>query len=407
MKKFLFLSSLLALLAIVFLALPASRVDAQTAGQGKIAGQIINGTKDAKPNSGANLEITLYTVPQGATSMITTTTKTDTSGKFVFSNLDTISTTRYFLTTTYNDVDYFSDVLAFTSPNSTTLPADITIYEPTTDPSVIQVTQTHLVISPDAPWLAVQQIIAVQNNSDRVYIGKPLSGPHRATLMLTTLPKAINIQFDDPSVGQTVIQGDGVMTYTLPLGPGQDQIVYQYDVPFTPPTYDLALTLPYDTAKAGIFVMGSDVKVESQQLQAAPNPMSGVQGAPQFVSMSGEKLAAGTVIKAKLSNLPSTPSSSSGANTNPASATPADNSQTIGLVVLGAAAIAAVALLAIPIVRRRQAAQMARAEMQSERMDLLQEIADLDDEFEAGKITEAEYKEQRAALKAKLLELEQ
>ena len=41
------------------------------------------------------------------------------------------------------------------------------------------------------------------------------------------------------------------------------------------------------------------------------------------------------------------------------------------------------------------------------RMDLLQEMADLDDDFEAKKISEEEYKEERARLKAELLELSQ
>ncbi len=46
------------------------------------------------------------------------------------------------------------------------------------------------------------------------------------------------------------------------------------------------------------------------------------------------------------------------------------------------------------------------AQAPNERMELLQDIADLDDDFEAGKITQEEYKKERAELKAKLLELD-
>jgi hypothetical protein len=38
-------------------------------------------------------------------------------------------------------------------------------------------------------------------------------------------------------------------------------------------------------------------------------------------------------------------------------------------------------------------------------MELLQEIADLDDDYEAGKVTEPTYKEERARLKSKLSDL--
>jgi len=42
----------------------------------------------------------------------------------------------------------------------------------------------------------------------------------------------------------------------------------------------------------------------------------------------------------------------------------------------------------------------------SRREQLLQSIADLDDDHEAGQVTDATYKEERARLKAKLADLE-
>lgn len=405
MKKVLFGLGVIALIALAWMAFPTPRAWAQATGQGKVEGQIVNGTKDAKPTTTANLDITLLTLQQGASGMITTTGKTDTNGKFAFTNLQTISTTGYAVTTNYGGVDYFSDLLIFTSPNSTTLPAEITIFESTTDPTVVKVTQTHLIVDVQAPWLSIQQIVAFENSSDRVYIGKQLAGPHRATLTLPLLPKAINVEFDDPNVGQTVLEGDGVMTYTLPIGPGKDQVVYQYAVPFTPPTYDLNILLPYDTARVGIFMIDVGATIQSTQLLPTAAPMNSVQGAPKFIAVAGEKFAAGTTIQAKFNNLPAT-TPQSGSGTAPAVAI-TDNTQMIGLAVLGFAIVAAVILLALPMLRRRQAAHVVAEELKNERMELLQDIADLDDDFEAGKITEDEYTQERAALKAKLLELGQ
>ena len=75
----------------------------------------------------------------------------------------------------------------------------------------------------------------------------------------------------------------------------------------------------------------------------------------------------------------------------------------IGLGVLGLAAVAAILLIAYPLIRRR--ANRVAAASTNRRMELLQDIADLDDDFEDGKVTEATYKEERARLKAKLAEL--
>lgn len=405
MKKVLLGLGIIALLAVALMALPAPHALAQAAGQGKIQGRIVNNTKDASPTSTANLTVTLLTLQQGVSGMITTTGKTDATGMYEFSNLQMITTTGYAVTTSYGGVDYFSDLLQFTSPNSTTLPADISVYEPTNDPSVVKVTQTHLIVDVQTPWLSIQQIVAFENNTDRIYLGKQLSGPHRASLALPILSKAINIEFDDPSIGQTVLEGEGMITYTLPIGPGKDQVVFQYAVPFTPPTYDFNLPLPYDAARVGIFMIDVGATIQSAQLSAAATPMSGVQGAPKFIAVAGENFKAGTTIQAKFNNLPAT-SPQTGSGTAPAVPV-TDNTQMIGLAVLGFAIVAAVILLALPMLRRRQAAQIVAEEMKNERLELLQDIADLDDEFEAGKITEEEYKQERAALKAKLLELGQ
>ena len=399
--------AIFALVALALLTLPLPRAHAQTGGQGKIEGQIVNGTKDAKPASSANLTVTLMSAVQGATSLITQTMMSDANGKFAFANLDTITTTRYLVTARYGDVEYYSDVLAFTSPNSMTLPADITIYDSTEDPAVVQVSEMHLVVDVQSPWLAVQQIVVVQNMSDRIFIGK-LVGPHRISLSMPILAKAINIQFDDQTVDQTTMRGEGVLTYTLPIGPGKDQIFFQYDVPFAPPTYEFNLPLPNDVARFGLYVADIGETVQSQQLSPAPSPMGNVPNAPKLIAVAGDKFVAGTTIKATIDKLPA---AAAQPGQTPSAALPTAlpvSPQTIGLVILGAAIVAAIALLVFPLLRRRAAGAADEAEDEDDaRQDLMQEIADLDDAFEAGKISEAEYKEKRAARKAELAEMDE
>ena len=398
-----------AFVAFALLALPLPRALGQTGGQGKIEGQIVNGTKDAQPASTASLTVTLMYAAQGATSLVTQTAATNASGKFVFANLDTISTTRYLVTARYADVEYYSDLLAFTEPNSTTLPAAITVYDSTEDPAAVQVLETHLVMDVQPPWFVIQQIVVVENLEDRIYVGKAI-GPHRMSLSLPILAKAINIQFDDQTVDQTTLRGDGVLTYTLPIAPGKDQVLFQYAVPYTAPTYEFNLPLPYTIARLGVYLKDVGATVQSQQLSPAPSPMGTVPNAPKLIAVAGDKFAAGTVIKATIDKLPAAPAPTgqTAPRNEPAPSSLPVSPQTIGLVVLGAAGAAAIALLVYPILRRRRQGPEEEEETEEDpRQDLLQEIAELDDAFEAGDISESEYKDQRAALKAKLAEMEE
>jgi hypothetical protein len=197
------------------------------------------------------------------------------------------------------------------------------------------------------------------------------------------------------------------LTYTLPIGPGKDQILFQYDVPFSPPTYEFNLLQPNDVARFGLYVADIGETVQSQQLSPVPSPMGNVPNAPKLIAIAGEKFAAGTTIKATLDKLPA---AAAQPGQTPSAALPTAlpvSPQTIGLVILGAAIVAAIALLVYPILRRRVAGAEDEEDEEDPREDLLQEIADLDDAFEAGKISEAEYKEKRAALKAELVEMDE
>ncbi len=397
------------------MALPAPRVHAQTptvtGGQGKIDGQIVDGTKDAKLVTTPNITVTLHMAPAGAQTTISQTVQADTGGRFSFSNLDTITTTRYLVIATYQNVDYYSEILSF-AQGQTTLPVTTTVYETTTDPSVIAIPQSHFVFDVQTGLFNVFQIIAVQNNSDRTYIGStPIGGPHRATLTLPFMAGAQNIEFDNPAANDSTLRGSDAMTYTLPFTPGSDQIVYNYTLPFTPPTYNFSVKMPFDSTKVQILLSDVGGTVSSPALSTpAPFP---TQMGQNYLLSSADNVKAGTVITATFANLPATvgqqtPAMGTAPSASAPVATPANNNvQLVGGVVLGIAAVAALALLLYPIVLKRNAHPVRRAAAPEDgrRMELLQDMADLDDDFEANKISETDYKEQRARLKAELLTL--
>ena len=391
----------LALLALALLALPTPRANAQSGGQGRVDGVIVNGTKNGALTNPSSITVTLYVADMASQSTITQTTQPDASGHFAFSNIQILTTTRMLATANYGGIDYASDILQFTGI-TTTVPVTLTVYDTTTDPSNVKVAQMHFVFDVQTGLLNILQIIQVQNTGDRSYIGHPGVGPHRVTLQLPFLAGATNIQFDTQDADATTIRGTDSMSYTLPFQPGNDQIVYNYSVPFTPPTYLFDLKLPWDIDNFQILLAEVGGTITSTQL-SAPTDFP-TQSGQNFLLSAGGPFTQGTDVKAQLVNLPATVAAPTSTAPSANTTAPVDNnSQTIGIAVLGLAAVAAILLIAYPLLRRR--ANRAVAVATNRRMDLLQQIADLDDDFEDGKVSETTYKEERARLKAKLQEL--
>jgi hypothetical protein len=390
-----------ALLALALLALPTPRANAQAGGQGKVEGVIVNGTKGSQLTDPSSITVTLYIADMASQSTITQTAQPDASGHFAFSNIQILTTTRMLATANYAGIDYASDILQF-SGITTTVPVTLTVYDTTTDPSAVKVAQMHFVIDVQTGLLNVLQIVQVQNTGDRSYIGGTSVGPHRVTLQLPFLAGATNIQFDTQDADATTLRGNTVMSYTLPFQPGNDQIVFNYAVPFTPPTYPFDLKLPWDIDNFQILLAEVGGTITSTQLSAPTNFPT--QSGQNFLLSAGGPFTKGTEVKAQLVNLPATVAAPTAPTSSTSAPTAVDNnSQTIGIAVLGLAAVAAILLIAYPLIRRR--ANRVAVAATNRRMDLLQQIADLDDDFEAGKVSEATYKEERARLKAKLQEL--
>ena len=391
----------LAFLALALLALPTPRANAQSGGQGRVDGVIVNGTKSGTLTNPSSITVTLYVADMASQSTITQTVQPDANGHFAFSNIQILTTTRMLATANYGGIDYASDILQF-SGVTTTVPVTLTVYDTTTDPSTVKVAQMHFVIDVETGMLNVLQIVQVQNTGDRSFIGGTGVGPHRVTLQLPFLAGATNIQFDSQDADMTTIRGTDSMSYTLPFQPGNDQIVFNYSIPFTPPSYPFDLKLPFDVDKFQILLSDVGGTITSTQLSAPTNFPT--QSGQTFLLSAGGPFTQGAEVKAQLVNLPATVAAPT--TTAPSTSTPTavDNtSQTIGIAVLGLAAVAAILLIAYPLIRRR--ANRAAVAATNRRMDLLQSIADLDDDFEAGKVSESTYKEERARLKAKLQEL--
>ncbi|HEX7588575.1 MAG TPA: hypothetical protein VF478_09695, partial [Anaerolineae bacterium] len=177
MKQALILLLTMTLLALALLAWPAQRASAQTGGIGKVDGQIINGTHDATAPNTSGLTVTLYVADMGTQTTISQTAQADPKGHFAFSNISVLTTTRMLAVTTYDSIDYVSDILAFDGI-ANTVPVSLTIYETTDNAAALQVAQMHtIILGMQDSTLVLQQIVQLQNTGDRTYIGSTSIGP--------------------------------------------------------------------------------------------------------------------------------------------------------------------------------------------------------------------------------------
>jgi hypothetical protein len=172
--------------------------------------------------------------------------------------------------------------------------------------------------------------------------------------------------------------GDGFV-YGMAVFPGKLNAVYSYEVPYKASEFNYTEKFEYQTPQYN-FMVQSDVTATSDQLTTQP-PVN-VQGKP-YNLLAGGEFSKGNGVAIKLAGL-----------------TPAGNQNAliyvaIGVVVLGGGAGGLYTL------RRRKLQPVsppvggATSSRQS-RQSLLAEIARLDDDFEAGKISAHWYRTLRA-----------
>ena len=179
---------------------------------------------------------------------------------------------------------------------------------------------------------------------------------------------------------------------------------WQYDAP----QFTFVVTDYYTVTGMNVLVSDPEVEVSSSVLQ--PEGFRNMQG-QDWVSMAGENLAPGEEVSITMDNLPlearAAPAPAANATT---STTPATSTNSVQLILLGLALFGIGVLVGYylphnPKVQEQTSGQISKAEAiadDSDEDDLIIALADLDDAFDNGEMTEEEYQQQRAQLKRKI-----
>ncbi|RJQ37366.1 MAG: hypothetical protein C4555_06530 [Dehalococcoidia bacterium] len=368
-------------LLILFLLSPGQPVMAAD-GQGKITGNLVNGTAAGSGVAGQELTLKIFSGDNQTGSI---TGVSDNNGAFEFDELDTDPALRYQVVLTYQQAEYFSPFLVFAS--EPLISTQVDVYDATTDPSVVSIAASHMVIYPESGLLFVREVIAFDNISDRTFIGtEPVTpGGKRETLRFSLPGGAVHFQAESGLVDSALLLTPSGVSDTMALLPGGKDVTYSYFVVSDTDTYDFEHQLNYPASGFNLLVQGQGASVTTSDLTRQTTvDMNG----NAFQYFSGQGLETGKVISFSIAVQPGTAGGGEQA--------------VLWLVVVLLVAAGGVAGYLVLRKRLSRAKASGHGETAEAR---LRELAQLDDDFEDGKISEEDYHRLRSEKKRQIAEL--
>ena len=318
-----------------------------------LTGRVINQTLN-RPES--NVEVSYILHETGDVTVMRDTT--DSKGQFILDvPSDPGAEPPPMLFARYNGIDYPGNP----APAGDTV--DIPVFETTESDTAISLSSHHILL--DAQAGTVTYIFIVHNHGDRTYL---TGGDHGHGLEIP-LPDGVTDFIRAP---QGVHLHGTLLVDPRPIIPGNSQTFFTFAIP---PTNRIAQRITYPTAGMDLFVQPADTPVSTTVLR----DLGGITlGDHVFQRFGAEQLAPGTQIDIKLS-----------------STEIASNLQTP--IWIAAASVVALAILVLYMRTLKTTP--------NRRTILLEQIADLDERYENGELSEPDYKNRRNALKAEVIDL--
>jgi hypothetical protein len=382
---------------------------------GRIYGQLLNGSNKNAPLAGQSVTLQMA---QGNNARNAASVKTDANGAYAFPQLATDKNISYALSVTYMGAQYSSAIVTLAGRPVQQL--NLTVYDATSSTANIAVVRaTILLQKPDAQKgsVGVSELYIFRNLGPHTFVGSLDTTHGKPNALLFSLPHTarnvtLNAGFDGYSaVGVT----SGIATNAA-VPPGDSQFAFTFDMPyFASSAYDFDYKAHYPTVELALLLPPSIHG--SSNVLASRGPVK--SGQNTFNLFQASVLAANSEVHLELNGLPT--------NAPPpvtaAPAAPKFDTAQAWLIILLLLAMA-IMLLATALVyrarrrsstfkkspqqRRAKSASVAAKARQAEEQAavneqaLLQKLLELDQAFEAGKLSKPIYQERRAQVKARL-----
>ena len=353
-----------------------------TTGPGVITGTVKNGTAKGGSVDGVAVRLDLY----DGTNLIQSYNSTAApDGTYSFKNLPIVGGEGFIATANYKNIPFLSDLVQLTQDQQRAT-ADISVYEPTSDPKSISVVARGMVISgveQGSPLLDVFEIVSIDNTTDHAYIGT------NNVVLQVALPDGATQIIPQPgfNFGDASVQNGQLIT-TGAIPPGNQDAMFAYLVPYSGTSATLKVGSAMPTASFSVLVQQGTYRISSPSMHdAGAANISDIQ----YSVITDDHPVVGDVVAVTVAGLPANGGSP-------------DSSR--GPLYAGLAAVlgllAAGGLVFQTVRRRRLAAAGARAEVadapggpEEQRLTLAAELNRLDEERAAGNIDEETYHRDR------------
>jgi hypothetical protein len=245
---------------------------------GTVTGVVHNGTNSNKPTAG--VDVLLIQLEGGM--QVVANTKTDAQGQYHFDNPN-IGTGPMLIRAVYKSV-WFHQPL---TPGMST--ADVTIYEPTTNPGAIQIPLRLLVFQPNGDKLMIGEEYSVQNSSSPPAAFYKQDGDFEFTIPQgAELDQVSSFGPSGMPVRQgTIDKGKGRYAIAYAFQPGQNGVRISYTYPYSANNAQIKESSTYDAQRVLLVIP------PSMQLSSAGFSPAGQEQGFNVFSKDSMKAGAG------------------------------------------------------------------------------------------------------------------
>jgi hypothetical protein len=252
----------------------------------------------------------------------------------------------------------------------------------------IRVAQLHIFVVPAGDRVQVGEYYVLSNTGSATYSGSADAASGKQITLTFTLPAgATNLQFAGAGLGERFVEQPGGFADTQPIPPGQSkaEVQFSYELPYRE-GMQIQRTFEVSIDSLVVLITGQGMAIEGQGLKSLGS--IDTQMGPALYYQGGPLAPNQPVVFTVTGQASSQPS---GTGTE-ALAVPVARSNGaeagVGLLALLAAAVGAHWLLRKPAASKKPAGVA----------PLIQAIAELDEDFEAGRLPKEAYRGKRAAL---------
>ena len=364
-----------------------------------IQGRVVNGTPGAELPG----DLAVLMLVTGADGALTGTGQTtpDQEGRFEFADVELVEGGNYTLSVDYGGVFYS------TNTNVTGVPLEqqvtLTIFEPTQDASVVSVGRHVMVLAAvddKDRMITAFEFAEVSNLSNRTLL-PDLTNPAQISFLRFALPpNAADLNVESDLRGGDIIAIPTGFALTAPVPPGDHSIIFSYTFPYEGSGLSYRQSL---VQGAGIFQVLVPERLTGVSVSAlAPVLPVNIQGT-SYRAWEGRDIPPGRGLELALTGLPEP-----GVWTRFGSSVTDGTFWQIAIPSAVGATLAALLLWGLvqryrPPIGAPQAAGPTSGPESTERAPLVRSVAQLDERYQQGQVSEDDYRQRRGELIAEAL----